>query len=70
MVQAVDGAPGTSGYSQDDGDLPDDDLDGDAGEDPGDHRCREELGDPPETEQADRDQDGADKRAVKAMAVT
>ena len=47
--------------AEEDGDLAYDDVDGDPGQDAGDHRGREQLGNPSETAHADEDR-GADQQ--------
>ncbi len=54
-------------HPEDDRELADNDLDGDPGQDTGDHRRRQELGDPTQAEQADGDQQPPTNRAVKAI---
>ncbi len=50
---------------EDDRELADHDLDGDPGQDPGDHRGGEELGDPPETAETDDDEQRAHQQRDK-----
>jgi hypothetical protein len=67
LADPADGGGAPAGHPQDDRDLADDDLDGDPGQDSGDHRGGQELRDPPQAEEADGDQQAADQQAVKAI---
>ena len=49
-------------HPEDDRELADDDLDGDPGQDTGDHRSGQELGDPPKAAETDGDQQTADQQ--------
>ena len=56
-------------HPQDGRDLADHDLDGDPGQDPGDHRGRQELRDPPQPEAPTAISAAPTSNAVNAMAM-
>src|ERR1019366_10753882 len=55
IADLIDGGGPSTGDTEDDGELPGDDADGNPGEDPGDDGCREQLRDPPQPDEADGD---------------
>jgi hypothetical protein len=62
LAPPPDGGRPPARYAEDDGELADDDLHGDARQHAGDDGGGEELGDPAEAQQADDHQEGADEQ--------